>query len=166
MAGTSVLKLVVDDKQYEASLKNARQGMLSLQESLHAAGKTFSDVDGKVVEYARAIGQMDTVSKTAKGRIGEMSQTFVELKSQYQKMTDAEKQSPLGQAMSKSLEELKTRTLDAKKELADINKELNETGKESAETGGFLGQLSDKFTLNIDAIKLFNIGLQAAEGVL
>lgn len=128
MAGTSVLKLVVDDKQYEASLKNARQGMLSLQESLHAAGKTFSDVDGKVVEYARAIGQMDTVSKTAKGRIGEMSQAFVELKLQYQKMADAEKQSPLGQAMSKSLDELKTRTINAKQELAELNKELNEIG--------------------------------------
>ena len=128
MAGTSVLKLVVDDKQYEASLKNAKQGMLSLQQSLQAAGKTFSDVDGKVVEYARAIGQMDTVSKTAKGRIGEMSQAFVELKLQYQKMTDAEKQSPLGQAMSKSLDELKTRTINAKQELAELNKELNEIG--------------------------------------
>lgn len=164
--GTSVLKLVVDDKQYEASLKNARQGMMHLQESLQAAGKTFSDVDGKVIEYARALGQMETVSKTAKGRIGEMSSAFIDLKTQYQQMTDLEKQSPIGQAMAKSLEELKTRTINAKQELADINKELNETGKESEETGGILGQLKDKFTINIDAVKLFNMGLTASKAAL
>ena len=54
MAGTSVLKLKVDDREYVASLKSAKQGMQDLQQSLQSAGKTFSDVDGKIVEYAKS----------------------------------------------------------------------------------------------------------------
>lgn len=166
MAATSVLKLVIDDKEYEASLKNAKTGMMDLQNALKAAGKTFMDCDKQVVEYARAIGQMDTVSKTARGRIGEMSQAFIELKSQYINMTDAEKQSPVGQAMSKSLEELKGRTIEAKQQLEELNKELEVNSGDAKESSSVLGQLAGKFTVNIDALNLFNIGLQAAEGAL
>ena len=161
--GTSVLKLVVDDKQYEASLKNARQGMMHLQESLQAAGKTFSDVDGKVVEYARALGRMDTASKTAKGRIGELSGTFVELKMQYQHMTDLEKQSPIGQAMSKSLEELKERTIEAKRELEDLNKELNGMKTTETEGGNIAGGALSVFGGNL-MTKGFELAQNAAMG--
>lgn len=166
MAATSVLKLQIDDREYEASLKNAKAGMQDLQQSLQAAGKTFYDVDGKVVEYARAIGKMDAVSKTAKGRIGEMSQAFIELKSQYINMTDAEKQSPIGQAMAQSLEELKGRTIEAKQQLADLNKELEVNSGDAKESSGILDQLASKFTINVDAIKLFNLGLKAANAAL
>ena len=53
-------------------------------------------------------------------------------------MTGAEKQSPIGQAMAKSLEELKNRTIDAKRELEDLNKELNtmKTTETSSGSGG------------------------------
>ena len=161
--GTSVLKLVVDDKQYEASLKDARQGMIHLQESLQAAGKTFSDVDGKVVEYARALGRMDTASKTAKGRIGELSGTFVELKMQYQHMTDLEKQSPIGQAMSKSLEELKERTIEAKRELEDLNKEINGMKTTETEGGNIAGGALSVFGGNL-MTKGFELAQNAAMG--
>lgn len=141
MAATSVLKLVVDDKEYSASLKNAKTGMQALQDSLQAAGKTFLDVDKRVVEYARALGQMETTSKSARGRIGEMSTAFVELSLQYKHLTDQEKESPLGKAMSESLETLKTRVIDAKKELADFENQLKDVDELKVETpsGGLFG---------------------------
>ena len=143
MAATSVLKLVVDDKEYSASLKNAKQGMQDLQTSLQSAGKSFLDVDNKVVEYARALGQMDTVSKTAKGRIGEMSSTFVELSVQYKHMTDQEKQSPVGKALAESLGTLKTRVIDAKNELKEFEDQLREVSEVKIDTksggGGLFG---------------------------
>lgn len=166
MAATSVLKLVVDDKEYSASLKNAKQGMQDLQQSLEKAGKSFADVDKSIVDYAKGLGQMETVSKTARGQIGEMSSAFVELSKVYNQMTEQEKQSPVGKALSESLGQLRQRTIDAKDEMANLNRQLEPVNSTSRETGGIMGTLKDKLTLNVDALKLFNAGLQAAKAAL
>lgn len=166
MAGTSVLKLKVDDREYNASLKQAQKGMQDLQQSLVDAGKSFTDCDSKVAEYARALGDMESTSRSAKGKISEMSSAFVELSTVYQKMTDQEKQSPVGQALAESLEKLRTRTVDAKTELGKLTGQLEPVSQETGNASSALDMLKDKLTVNIDAVKLFNAGLQAAEAVL
>lgn len=162
MAATSTLKLVLDDKEYEASLKSAKLGMQDLQSSLQSAGKTFTDVDKSVVDYTRAIGDMAATSMTAKGRLNEMTQTFTELSVQYKNLTDEEKNSPFGKALTESLDTLKGRIIDSKRELDDVKNSLTETANEGSKTGGIMQQLAGKFTVNVDAMKVFNIGLQAA----
>ena len=132
----NIIKLKVDSQEYEGKIKRASQGLQELGRNLREAGKTFADADAKQVEFARELGKMQTVSNTAKGKIAEMSAAFVNLKTTYLQMTDAEKQSPIGQAMSKSLEELKNRTIDAKRELEDLNKELNGVKAEGGGGGG------------------------------
>ena len=136
MAGTSVLKLKVDDKEYNASLKQAQQGMLHLEKALQNAGKSFSQVDKSVVNYVRGIGQMETQSKTAKGRISEMSNAFVELSMMYNKMSDDVKRSDVGKALAESMETLKQRTIGAKQELEKLNQEIS--GSSSSSSGGGL----------------------------
>ena len=37
----SILRLRVEDKEYNASLKQARQGLLALQQALQQSGATF-----------------------------------------------------------------------------------------------------------------------------
>lgn len=148
----SVLKLKVDDKEYNASLKNAKTGMQALEASLQKAGKTFNDVDKSVVEYVRAIGNMETQSKSARGRIGEMSTAFVELSQQYNKMTKDVQSSDVGKALAASMGTLKDRTIEAKRELEQLEsqlKEVNNTGLNLPDmTGGsgsgFLSGLGGK----------------------
>lgn len=159
----SVLKLVVDDKEYEASLKRAKAGMQDLQQSLQAAGKTFDQVDQSVVDYAKAIGNMATVSQTAKGKLNEMTSTFTELSVQYKQLTDEEKNSPFGKALAESLDTLKGRIIDSKRELDDVKSSLSETASEGSKTGGIMEQLKNKFTLNIDALKVFDVALKAGK---
>lgn len=130
----NIIKLKVDSDEYQSKIKRASQGLQALGRSLHDAGKTFADADEKQVEFAKELGKMQTVSNTARGKISELSAAFVNLKSDYLNMTDAEKQSPIGQAMAKSLDELKNRTIAAKQELEDLNKEL--TGMKTPQIGG------------------------------
>lgn len=132
----NIIKLKVDSQEYEGKIKRASQGLQELGRNLREAGKTFADADAKQVEFARELGKMQTVSNTAKGKIAEMSAAFVNLKTTYLQMTDAEKQSPIGQAMSKSLEQLKARTISAKNELESLNRELNATGAKATGGGG------------------------------
>ena len=91
----SILRLRVEDKEYNASLKEARQGLLALQQALQQSGATFQNVDKATVEYARGLGRMETVAKTAKGRIGEMTSAFTDLSVQYRHLTEEERQSRL-----------------------------------------------------------------------
>jgi predicted nucleic acid-binding Zn-ribbon protein len=121
--------------------------MQDLQRTLQSAGKSFEDCDAAVAEYARSLGQMETTSRTARGEISELSSAFVELSRVYGQMSEQEKASPVGQALSQSLEELKTRTVDAKSELGNLNKQLETTSTESESTGGILDKLAGKFGL-------------------
>lgn len=136
MAGTSVLKLKIDDKEYSASLRQAQQGIQHLEQALNDAGKTFKQVDKSVVDYVRGIGQMEAQSKTARGRISEMSNAFVELSVRYNKMSDDVKSSNVGKALAESMEQLKSRTIEAKSELEDLNKALSNTKMPEISTGG------------------------------
>lgn len=139
MAGTSVLKLKVDDNEYNSSLKHAQKGMLDLERSLKEASKSFTQVDKSVLEYVRNIGQMETQSKTARGSINEMSNAFIELSRVYNRMENDVKSGDVGQALSKSLDQLKDRTIDAKEELDELSKSLNNINVQDAGGGLFSG---------------------------
>ena len=164
----SVLKLVVEGREYEASLKRAKEGLTALQQSLSASGRSLQSADKAVVDYVRELGRMDTSCKTAKGRISEMSSAFIELSLQYKKMTDQEKQSPVGQALSASLQQLKTRVHEAKAELENLNKELEpvQSGLSKSGTAGMnlqsvLGELGGRMGISSDMMGMLTTGTVA-----
>ena len=146
MAGTSVLKLKVDDREYNASLKQAQQGMQHLEQALKGAGKSFAQVDKSVADNVRGIGQMEAQSKTARGRINEMSNAFVELSMQYNKMSDNVKNSDVGKALSDSMTQLKQRTIEAKKELDSLTSQLNNVKTQDVKGGGMFSGFGDKMS--------------------
>ena len=123
----SVVKLRVDSNEYESKIKRAAQNVLDFGQNCQKAGQSVAKADKETLEYVRAIGQMETVSKNAKGKINEMTTAFTELSVQYRKLTNEEKQSTFGQALSQSLEQLKARIKETKEELSEINNELGKT---------------------------------------
>lgn len=137
-SGKSVLKLTVDDSEYNASLKQAQQGLQHLGQALQNAGKSFTQVDKSVVNYVRGIGQMETQSRTARGRISEMSNAFIELSTRYNKMSDEVKNSDFGKSLSESMERLRQRTIEAKEELESLNSSLNHIKTNDNNGGGGL----------------------------
>lgn len=162
----SVVKLRVDSKEYEAKIRRAADGVLAFGEHCQKAGQSVEKADKETLEYVQAIGKMETVSKNAKGKIGEMTTAFTDLSVQYRHLTDQEKQSPFGKALAQSLDQLRQRINDSKSELNDVNRSLQGTSSQGEQTGGIMQQLASKFTVNVDAIKLFNIGLQAGSAAL
>ena len=159
MAGTSVLKLTVDDKSYNASIKEARKGLLALEESLNKAGKSFSSADKSVEQYVREIGKMETSSKTAKGRISELSNAFVDLSTVYSRMSKQMQQSDVGKALEQSLQSIKQRAVESKRELERLGKELETTAPKtdvmkasSSDLSKVLSELGSKYGVNIDML--------------
>lgn len=138
MAAQSVLKLKVDSSEYNSKIQRATTGLMHLSKSLKEAGKSFSDADKDQVAYISELGKMQTASNSARGRVTELTKAFVELSAIEKNLTEQEKQSAAGQALSKSLVELKQRAIDAKKELHDLNTQL-----EPVKSGSILGRVGN-----------------------
>ena len=151
----SILRLRVESNEYDSKIKRAQQGLLHMEEACRKVGGTLSVLEKEEKDFVQSLGSMDTVSKTARGRLNELTTAFTELSMQYNRLTDEEKRGDFGKALSGSLEQLKTRISETKSQLADTNRELNGTPS-------LFDQLTSRLTVNIDAVKLFNVGLQAA----
>lgn len=143
-----ITRLKVDSKEYDAKIKRAESGLLALENSLKKAGKDFTQADKNAVQFTRDLGKMETVSQSARGKVGELSTAFIDLSSQYKRLTDAEKQSPFGKAMAKSLDELKQRVRAAKSELDQFQGELNNTTRKGGNLGGMIDGIAGRFGMS------------------
>lgn len=140
----SILRLRVQSDEYDSKIKRAQQGLLHFEDACRKAGKSMNDMEKDQKQFVQSLGSMQTVSTSVRGKIGELSNAFVELRSQYNRLTDEEKKGDFGRALSGSLEQLKTRVQAAKAELKDIQKELDSSG--SAGGGGFLSGMGGKMS--------------------
>ena len=158
----SILRLKVESQEYDNKLKQAAQGLTRYADECRKVGGTLEEVEKETLDYVRALGQMDTTSRTATGKLAEMKKTFVELSAQYKQMTDAEKSSPFGKALAASLDQLKGRIQDGKSQLDDINKSINGGGGLT----GALDSLSDKFGMSVQSLAGWGTALAAGKAAL
>ena len=147
----SVVRLTVNSSEYDQKLKRAAEGLTRYADECRKVGGTMEVVEKDTLEYVRALGQMDTVSRTATGKLSEMKKTFTELSVIYNKMTAEEKQSPFGQALSQSLDQLKVRINDSKAELNEVNQSLVGGGGLKDALNGVASQ----FGMNIEQLTKF-----------
>ena len=155
----SILRLKVDSQEYDAKLKRAAQGLQHYADGCRKVGGTLEVVEQDTLDFVKAVGQMETVSNTAKGKLNELTHAFTELSVQYKQLTDGEKQSPFGQALASSLDQLKGRIQDSKNQLDDVTKTLNGSGGLT----GALESLAGKFGLNIKQLTGFGAVLGASK---
>ena len=147
----SILRLRVSSEEYDNKLKQAAQGLTRYADECRKVGGTLEVVEKETLDYVRVLGQMDTTSRTATGKLAEMKKTFTELSVVYKNMTDEEKNSPFGKALSTSLDQLKGRIGESKVQLDDINKSINGGGGLT----GALDAVAGKFGLSIDQVTKF-----------
>lgn len=162
MAATSVLKLVLDDKEYSASIKEARKGMVDLERALHDAGKSFSDVDKSVLAYAKEIGNMNTVAKESKGQLREMSQTLTELTRVYRQLSAEEKSSEFGKGLLESIDKLTERAGEIQDAMGDVQASIKNAASDTRifdQVSGGIQLMTSSFQTAQGAAKLLGIEL-------
>lgn len=147
-----ITRFKLETTQYDSALRNATKALKDIVHQTELAGKDFKEFSDKSIQAARALGQQATGASNAKDKVKELVSSYNEMAKTYNLMSEAMKKSEGGKALSASLQQLQQRIKDAK---AEMNS-----------TGGILGQLKDKFTVNIDALKVFSIGLQGAQAAL
>lgn len=162
----SLLKLTVESSEYDAKLKKAAEGIRHLADVAHQGDGDLTGLEKSTLDYIKAVGEMETKSRSAAGQVRELESTYKELKVVYDQLNEVEKADDGGKALAASLETLKQRAQDARAQMDAASQSLQTNASAGQEDSSALSMLADKFTINIDAIKLFNIGLQAAEGAL
>ena len=162
----SILKLRIDDQEYNAKLKNAVQGLQHLNEVAHKGAGELTGLEKSEVDFIKALGDMETKSRSAAGKTRELESAFKELKVIYDNLNEVEKADEGGKALVKSLDTLKQRAQEARARLNEATEALKNSTEAEKESGTVLDQLSQKFTINFDAVKLFNTALKAADGAM
>jgi len=140
----SIIKLRLESQEYDAKLKRASEGLQRYAEGCRKAGGTLEHLDEGVEDFVKELGKMETVAHGAKGKLGEMTKVFTDLSVEYKHLTDQEKASPFGIALSQSLDQLKVRIQESKRELSEIGDAIN--GGSSKGGGGFFSGLGDKMS--------------------
>ena len=158
----SILRLKVESSEYDAKLKKAAEGIRHLADVAHKSGGELTGLEKAEIDYIRALGEMETKSRSAAGKVRELESTFKELKVIYDQLNDVEKADEGGKALAASLEQIKQRAQEARAHLDNASKSLNDNGQQAQQSSSILDALASKFTINIDALKLFDMGLKAA----
>lgn len=137
-----ISRLKLESGEFDSKIKRAGQELLTYADHCKQTGLQMGFANKDAKEFAKALGDMQTTSRTARGQIGELSEAFVNLRVMYKNMTDEEKNNPFGQNLAASLDKLKTRIDAARQDLADVTKELNGVGESGAGGGKFDDMLS------------------------
>lgn len=130
-----ITRLKLESGEYDSKIKRATQGLLQMEQEYRKVGGTLAVLEKDQLDYVRSLGNMETVSRNARGRLSELTAAFTEWSMLFKRLTDEEKKSDFGKALNSSLSQLKTRINESKQQLADVSKELGETGVNMGKLG-------------------------------
>ena len=147
-----ITRFKLETSQYDSKLRDTVKNLKEVVHMNELAGKDFREFSDAAIQAARGLGQTATGATNAKDKVKELVAAYNDMAKTYNEMSEAMKKSEGGKALAASLQELQGRIKEAK---AEMNA-----------TPGVLDKLASKFVINIDAIKLFNMGLNAAEAAL
>ena len=138
-----ISRLRLESGEFDSKIKRAGQELLAYSSHCRKMGLEMGYANKDAQDFARQLGSMATVSQTARGKISELSEAFVNAKVMYKNMTDEEKNNTFGKNLAASLDQLKIRIEAAKQDFEDVNKELAGGGK-FGEFGNVINTLGSK----------------------
>lgn len=166
MAKDVITRFKLETTGYDSKLKQAAKGLSDYSKTATQAKEGFNQFTKANVDAAKALGTTATSTTTAKDRVKELVGAYNEAAKAYNQLTREQQQSDWSKALAGSLTQLQQRISEAKGQIDNANKAMGDMGQTGSDAGGILGVLKDKFTINIDALKLFNAGVTAAKAAL
>ena len=75
----SILRLRVDSTEYDNKIKRAAEGIQRFAEQAYKSGGAVTELEKDEVAFIKALGNMETASKTASGKLREMEGAYKNL---------------------------------------------------------------------------------------
>ena len=127
----SILRLKVESQEYDQKIKRAAEGIQQYAQKCREAGGTLEHLDDGVLEFVQALGQMDTVAKSSRQQLREMSNALTTLTMTYRGLTDEEKASPFGRELANGIKQLTERAGQAQDAMADVQQSIKNASSDT-----------------------------------
>ena len=138
----SVLELAVGTGQWDAGLKKAKSALDNFTQSQGGLQQALAKDSENMRKFVGMMGQMDSSAKTAKGQMNDYKAAIEQLTMQYNRMTDAQKQT-IGQDYLQSIDQLKQKYQAVNEEIQEMNRSLNNVKApdiaDGVKSGGLFG---------------------------
>ena len=120
MAKDVITRFKLETTQYDSKIKNAAKELSDVAKSAKSAGADFERFTKDSLEAARSLGNIATSSTNAKDRAKELVGAFNDVARSYNQLTEEQKKSDFGKALSQSLTQLQQRIRDTKEEMKGL----------------------------------------------
>ena len=131
----SVLELAVGTGKWDAGLKKAKQSLDNFTQANGGLQQALEKESQNMQKFVRMMGQMDSTAKTAKGQMNDYKSTIEQLTMQYNRMTDAQKQS-IGQEYLNAIDQMKQKYQSVNEVIQEMNRSLNQATAPDTNSGG------------------------------
>ena len=128
-----ITRFKLETTQFDSKLRDAAKELFNVSKEAVSAGKSFNEFTQKNVEAARAFGKTESGAKNTKDKVRDLVGAFNDAVRAYDKLTEDQKKSDFGKALSQSLTELQARIKETKKELYGLDQSVSKGG------GGLFG---------------------------
>lgn len=118
----SVLRLRVENKEFDDGVKSATKGLKTLVNNIYELSGKFKDATKSQVDYVRNMGKMETESTSAQGRLRELTKAYKELQYQMQSAGKGQQGTELFKAMQQAAQDLKPRIEEARRDVERLDK--------------------------------------------
>jgi hypothetical protein len=151
MANKSVLELAVGTGQWDAGLRKAKQSLDNFTQANGGLQQALQKESANMQKFVQMMGKMDSSAKTAKGQMSDYKSTIEQLTMQYNRMTEAQKQT-IGQDYLNAIDSLRQKYQAVNEELQEMNRALSNTkapdlGNAGGGGGPLGGNLSDMISV-------------------
>lgn len=157
-----IARLVLNSGSFDSKIKRAVSGLQQMERECKSVGGTLAILDKDQLNYVRSIGKMETVSQSARGKIAELKQGFVEFSVMYKNLSKEVQQGDFGKALAASLDQLKGRIREAESTLAGAESDMKGFSGALLDLGSKMGMPSEMMGL----ITTGSIGLASGLGAV
>lgn len=134
-----ITRLKVESSEYDAKIKRATASLQDMTAAAEKQGHKIATASKENVALAKALGNMQTVATSVRGKMNELTAAFENATHTYNRLTTTEKNSPFGRALKSSVDQLQVRIKNLRQEMQTTQGVLGKGGG-MASSVGVMGQ--------------------------
>ena len=155
-----ITRFRLETTAFDSKLRDSAKSLQAYGKQAELAGKDFTNFSQKAVEAARSLGTIASGANNTKEKLKDLVGAYNDVAKTYNKLTEQQRQTDFGKAMSQSLEQLQVRIKETKDELYGLNDAVKGKG------GGSFGEDGLTGMLQVAGGNLLSKGISALAGGL
>lgn len=155
-----ITRFKLETTAFDSKLRDSAKSLQAYGKQAELAGKDFTNFSQKAVEAARSLGTIASGANNTKDKLRDLVGAYNDVAKTYNKLTEQQRQTDFGKAMSQSLEQLQVRIKETKDELYGLSDAVKGKG------GGLFGEGGLTGMLQVAGGNLLSKGISALAGGL